>query len=288
MRILLIINPAAGKGRTKNHILKIKSFFSEMSCHLDIYETRKKGDALIKSRESVNDYDIIIAGGGDGTINDIVNGIANSKTKLGIIPLGTTNVFANEMGIPSDILESCKIIYHCKTIKTDLGKVNDNYFLQCAGIGFDASVLNEVQPILKKILGFGAYTIVALKKIINYKPPMMKLLLEGKEITAYFIIVSNLKSYGKIFQITPDARIDDGFLDVCLFEDKLDLINFIKNPPKIDFNKSISFSNATCFKARQVSITSPEDTLVQIDGDVVCKTPVTISVVPKSIEIICP
>src|SRR3989338_10148813 len=172
MNILLIINTNAGKGNLVKHLPKIKAFFSNRSCLLEVYKTQKRGDALKKAKISAGKYDVIIAAGGDGTINEVVNGIAKSKTKLGILPIGTTNVFAKEMKIPSKLLDACKLITNGKSRKIDLGKANDHYFLQWAGIGFDASVLAEVQPLLKKFLGIGAYTIAACRKLISYNSPL--------------------------------------------------------------------------------------------------------------------
>lgn len=288
MNLLLIINPNAGKGNLVKHLPQINSFFSNIPCSLEVYKTQKRGDALKKAKSSAGKYDIIIAAGGDGTINEVVNGIAGSKTKLGIIPIGTTNVFAKEMKIPSKLMDACKVIANGKSRKIDLGKVNGHYFLQWAGIGFDASVLAEVQPLLKKLLGIGAYTIAACKKLIRYNSPLIHLAYDNKEISAYFVIVSNIKSYGHFFHITPSAEIDDGYLDVCLFKDKIGLKSLLRYAPKITMQKKICLSNLTCFKAKSLKISSSEKVMVQVDGDIICNTPIDISVVPRSLEIICP
>lgn len=289
MNILLITNPSAGKGKAEAYLPKLKSFFLRNCSKLDIYKTKQRGDAFKKAKKCAGKYDTIIAVGGDGTVNEVVNGIAKSKSKLGIIPIGTTNVFARQMDIPSNPIEACKVILKNRVRRVDLGKVNNQYFLLMAGVGFDASALNKVEPFFKKIIGIGAYSIAVLEELIRHNPPLLKITYEGRTTEGYFVVIGNIKSYGlKFFQVTPYAEMDDGFLDVCVFKDKLDLINFLKYISEITIKQHTTSPDVVYFKAKKIKIDSKEKALVQVDGDVICRTPVAISIVPKSISIICP
>lgn len=288
-KVKLILNPKAGNGIGVAYIPIIKKLFKDYD--LTVYKTKKKKDATEQAKLSSNKYDIIIAAGGDGTINEVINGLVNSRSSLGIIPIGTGNSFAAELKISLNFIKACQIIKKNKIKKFDLGKANNSYFLLWSGIGFDAHVLDNVQPLLKKILGITAYPLTAFQKLVDYKAPLMSITMDDKiKKNGYFTVISNIKNYGRFFQFSPNADPFDGKLDVCILKKKptfkkmLEYLMIIsKKKKKKNYDKDIDH-----FQAKKIKIDSKEKILIHTDAEIIGTTPVTIIVVPKAVSIIIP
>ena len=157
MRYLLVINPLAGDGKARGLITKISAFFHLHGHDMTIAQTQKRGDGIRLTKRHQNKHDVVIACGGDGTINEVINGLIGTKKPLAIIPLGTENVFARYLKIPSDVEKACQRIVNGKHRVIDLGKANGRHFILMTGIGFDAHVASKVEPLLKKLFGSIAY-----------------------------------------------------------------------------------------------------------------------------------
>ncbi|MEK7852118.1 MAG: diacylglycerol kinase family protein, partial [Deltaproteobacteria bacterium] len=181
MLIKLIANPTAGRGSNKV-IERVCAYLTERGNTVDIFLTCKRGDALNAARE-VRDgrVDLIIAAGGDGTINEVANGLAGSSIPLGIIPLGTVNVFALETGIPMDPLKACDVLLNGTPTRISLGKVNDHHFLLMAGIGFDAYVVYGLDLRLKRLSGRLSYIISGIGRIFTYSGQPLEIELDNGE-----------------------------------------------------------------------------------------------------------
>ncbi len=298
MKIVLIYNPQAQSGKSVKHIPEIINFFQKKGVLIDTIETSCPGDATVQAKKVKDDYDIVVAGGGDGTINEVINGIVNCKkggkrAKLGIIPLGTENVLAHELGLPEDPLEACKHIVKGKTTQVDLGVAysgkQERHFILTAGIGFDAHVANTTQsadPLFKKLLGSGAYVLTALKELFKYKPHKMKITLDGITYPTSFVIVGNVKWYGKNNIITPEAHINDGLLDVCVIQSD-DILNFVKFLFGLLVSKHDFFEDVIIKKAKKIRVESTKPVLAHVDCETLGKTPIDIEVCPDALEIVC-
>src|SRR3989338_8602348 len=157
-RILLIYNPHACSGKSIVHLPDILELFKHHGVQIDVQETNAQGDAIQIAHHARSKYPLIVAVGGDGTINEVINGVVGSKKQpiLGIIQLGTENVLAQELGIPLDPAEACERILKGTARSLDLGKATiknkKRYFIITAGVGFDAHVANSINPALKKLL----------------------------------------------------------------------------------------------------------------------------------------
>ena len=149
-KIAIIYNPNAGGAKIKK-LLKIKERLS-LKSSVTIYDTQKPGDATSIAKRECKNFDIIVAAGGDGTINEVINGI-DVNTKLGIIPLGTANILAIEAGIKNDVKSICKSIEKGVTKKIYISNINNKKFFLMAGIGYDGDIVHKMKPSLKKIFG---------------------------------------------------------------------------------------------------------------------------------------
>ncbi|MGM0600623.1 MAG: diacylglycerol/lipid kinase family protein [Candidatus Rifleibacteriota bacterium] len=235
----------------------------------EIIYTQSAEHARQKAKElSANPGNIIAAYGGDGTINSVIQEMDENST-LGIIPAGTANVIARELGIPLDINEAAKNLLTGAIQKVDTGLCNGRRFLFVAGIGFDAHVAAKVSPFLKKTTGKLAYHLSTLKELLTYKAPILKLRLDNgqKEIKAEFIIVANMRRYGGDLFFAPEAMHNDGILDLVV-ANKLNpstlfkLFNFARRKAQFpdDLAKNI--------KAKSFQIQAEEPSPYQLDGEV--------------------
>lgn len=293
MKYLLIINPSAGGGKARKSIVKIKEFFKKNNANLVVRQTSEAKEATKIARRSRRKYDIIIAGGGDGTVNEVINGIVRHRIPLkkyrvmmGIIPFGTENVLAREFSIPSDPIEACKVILKGKSQLIDLGKAKRRYFVLMCGIGFDAQVASKVGGWLKKILGTHAFTLTVAKELLLYNPSELTIRIKDKKIKGYYAVVSNAKYYGGGLRLSSSyTNIKDGLLDVCVLKNKdlLSMLRYIFSAYKTKLHKE---PDVKYYKAKRVRIKSKEPMLVHVDAEVVGKTPVTVKIVPKVLDLI--
>ncbi len=288
-KVLLIVNRTARKA--KNVIVpEVKAFFEKNNVSLDVAYWRKRGDAIIASKEAAGRYDVVIAAGGDGTINEAINGLAGSKTRLGIIPAGTGNVFAIELNIPRDVKKACEIIFRGKTRKVDLGKANNRYFLLWTGIGIDAHAIKAVHQSLfwKQLLGAFAFFFLGLKSYFYYQSRKLYIYQNQNLVeTGYFVVAGNVKHYAGSFRLLPFADLEDGNLDVLVFK-KRGLTNYLRYFFGIYTGSHIGYDDVVYFKTKRISVVSKRPMLVHVDGDVVDVTPVSIVVLPKYLEVIVP
>lgn len=301
LKLALIVNPLAGQGRTEKALPQVKRKLKEVF-NLQVYRTQRVGDGIPIAKKALNqDCQILVAMGGDGTVSEVVNGIIGSKAILGVIPCGTTNVFAAEMGIPFNLFKACEVILSGSTRKIDIGKacpvvprgkkrrVNDRHFVLMAGVGFDAQIVQEVDPEVKRMLKDLAYILTGIKTLFTYKPTLMEIELDGeKKEKGYFVVVGNARCYaGRYFSITTQASIEDGWLDICIFK-KGDIASFVRYITGVLLRKHLAYSDVYYRRAKRIQITAPVSTLVQADGELIGQTPMHFTILPHAVSVITP
>ena len=240
-----------------------------------------------------NGYDRIIVAAGDGTINEVINGIGDSGIPIGIIPLGTGNVLAHELGIERENLQAAMAVIEAGKIReVDLGKAGDTRFLLMAGFGFDAEVVRSVHTNAKSIFGRMAYAPALVQESVKYRPVDFTLLLDDNPplpAAAYNVIVCNCASYAPNLQIAPTASLEDGLLDVIVFEQKpamkLRMLGWLSASL---VTRWAADASATHYQAKRVRIESVPVVKMQIDGDVRGESGVDIEVLPKALRLIVP
>lgn len=301
-RVKVIINPVSGKrndkGKGQNQKSKQGNYnqYSERILYTlhqskidaEIVQTSSSTAATGIARQCAKEgYDLVVAAGGDGTINSVVNGLAGSQTALGIIPLGTINLLAMELKIPGDIESACRIIGHGRMKTIDLGKVNDRFFISLCGIGFDAYVISQTHSSLKKQFGSAAFIINGIKDLIRYPFHSIKLHINQKiHKSGYIVIVGNGRYYGASVLIAPDASTDDGLLDVVIFQkrDAVSLLRYIWELHKGDLS---ALADVEHIRTKHISIERHGRHKVHVDGEYYGRTPVEISIVPSALKVVC-
>lgn len=285
----LIFDPISGGGIGKEYINDVVEKLKNNKVDLDLYYTKKVGDAREVSKEiKENEFDVVAVMGGDGTINEVINGLLPTNIPINIIPSGVANVFANEVGISRNPLKACEAIYKGNLYEVDLGKINDSYFLSLASIGFDSHVLKDTPSSLKRKYGKLAYIYTGLKTVFSYEPSPIYVTVKenAKKKKCYFMVVGNVSIYGTPYvKMTPKASVNDGLLDVCLFK-KENFINYFRYFLGAIFKIHTQFPDVEYFQTDKFYVESEKPLLVEVDGDVWGELPTTFSILKQGLRVL--
>jgi len=287
-RLLVIFNPAAGL-RRRARLQEVLDQLEGFGCQVELRETEAAGHAeRIAQDADPARHDVVIAAGGDGTINEVVNGLANVLLPLAIIPLGTANVLAVEIGLRTDPASVAETLARGVPRPIALGAANGRRFIVMAGIGFDARVVDEVSVPLKRWLGKGAYVAAFLHQLLAFPFPTYRVRVDGTERQAASVILANGRFYAGRFVVAPDADLRLPHLEVCLFarRGRLAAIGYglaliAGRLPRL---KSFRIVSA----ARRVEIAGPQGAPVQGDGDIIARLDVVIDVLPDALQLVFP
>lgn len=285
-KILCIVNPIAGKGNSQDIIEQVNALIDKKKYDVYFEVTGYKGHAF-KIAEYFKDKGIkkIIAIGGDGTVNEISSAIINTGISLGIIPTGSGNGLARCLSIPLNIKNAIEILNNPGIKRIDSGKINDKYFFCNAGIGFDAHVGRIFNK--SKIRGFKSYIKTTIQEYLKYKPRKYKLEIDNKKIKvkSFLIAFSNIGQYGNNVYIAPDAKVDDGLLDVCILKPfpKSKMLSIGIRLVRKTINKS---KYLEVIKCKNVTLKSKKKIKLHCDGESFKTTKkVWIKIVPESLPV---
>ncbi len=282
---VVILNPAAHSDRATRAIARVEALAQGCT----VCTTSAPGEAEILARHAVREgFETIVAAGGDGTIHEVVNGLAGSNVTLGLLPMGTVNVFAMELGLPSHSLELCwNIIQGANTRVVDLPSANDKYFVQLAGVGLDAQVVKETSANLKRNFGPLSYLISAAQ-VAARKPPRLFIESEDTPVKeASFVLIGNGRRYGGPFPFFKQAVINDGLVDVVLFK-QLGYLEIIKYLQDVFFSSEIRLPEVEYFQTRRIHVASEQEVPVELDGELVGQCPVEFQIRERTLRVLVP
>lgn len=286
MRFKLIINPVAGGKRGRNLTEKILERLRTWGISFEYEFSRYIGHATEIARRSVKGVDAVVAVGGDGTVNEVLNGIFGYNIPLGILPVGRGNDFFRTIS-NSRILDVIlkPFLDIPKFNMVDVGRMNDRYFINVAGVGFDAMVAGISEPV--RFLGPVAYLGSALVGLLKNKGIRLKLNIDGNKIdmNALMIAIANGRYFGGKMLIAPEASPWDGKFDVCLIENASKL-EVLKTLPKVYSGKHIYHPKVKTFKAEYLEITSTGNMPVEMDGEIFYTDRLKIEMIPRSVPLI--
>ncbi len=286
MQILFVFNPNAGFGRAKSLLPAILNAFKQNNVSIQLKETKAPGHAReITAQADFSRYDGIVAGGGDGTLFEVINGYYQNpqqkKIPMGVVPTGTGNAFARELDLlASDWQKAIDIIAKNKVKKIDVGRFTTNdkeyFFLNILGLGFVSDVSKTAQKY--KRFGNVAYTIGVFQELIFLKTHKLLLTTEEQTIERenIFVEISNTKYTGTSFLMAPEAQIDDGLLDITLLNKKSRL-GILKIFPTIYDGSHVHQPGVETFKARSIKIETDRPKVLTPDGEVMGNTPIEVS-----------
>nr|WP_307776650.1 YegS/Rv2252/BmrU family lipid kinase [uncultured Cetobacterium sp.] len=292
-RAKLIYNPISGGGKILKNLDKIFSIYQEFGYIVDVFRITNnynEEEEREKILFEIEKYDHILISGGDGTINSFVNFLKKKDIEIpiGILPTGTANDFANVLGIPKNIEDACRQILQSKAQYIDLGKINDEYFVNIASAGIFSNISQTTDRHMIKKIGKLAYVLNGIKEMSKIKK--MKVILESKEYSQILSLVSILIFNGKSagsFELAYKSDVDDGYLDVLILKP-----DFITDVPEMtaalakkDYLER-EFHSFKYFKTKSLKIIGNEKYSTDVDGERGPELPVTITCIPKGLKVL--
>lgn len=282
---VVILNPAARGSRANRLRARVEAIIHGAT----LCATTRRGEAEAMARHAAEEgFARIVAAGGDGTVNEIVNGIAGKDVSLGLLPLGTMNVFATELGLPANNLPRCwEIIQANQTKPVDLPSANGKHFVQLAGVGLDAQAVQETSRAFKKNFGPLSYLISAAK--ISARPPPRLRIESENAVTeeGSFVMVGNGRLYGGRLPFFKQAVIDDGLLDVVVFK-RLTYVEMIRYLQNVIFTAQISAPEVEYFQTTRLRVSSEDKVPVEVDGELIGNCPVQFRIQSGGLRVLAP
>lgn len=291
-RARIIYNPTSGREAFKKRLPEVLERFEvagyETSCHA----TTCEGDATIAARDAVKrGFDIIVAVGGDGTLNEVVAGVSEfeERPKLGLIPMGTTNDFARAVRIPRDIKKAVDIILKGDSLPVDVGLANDRYFINIAGGGRITELTYEVPSKLKTVLGQLAYYLKGIEMLPSLNATHMRIEYDGEvfDDEAMMVLIGLTNSVGGFEKLAPDASINDGLFSVFILK-KCNIADFIKLVTLAVRGDHLKDPHVIYAKAKEVSIVSENKVQLNLDGEYGGDAPVVFKNLKRHVELFVP
>lgn len=286
MKILLIANPTAG-GDALTKIRRAQAAFERRGCTVELVLTSARGDAeRAAAIAKTQGYDRIVAAGGDGTLNEAINGLAPATLPLAFIPLGTVNVLALELGIPFNLDAACAVALDGQPQPVSIGRAGERKFLLMAGIGFDADVVRRVNSRLKRRIGRFAYVVAAVAALVRWRAPQLRVTLaDGTRESACNVIVGNGRLYGGRFSLTPGARLHEQEFEVLLLR-RPGRLALLRVALCAALNRPIRPTDGRLLRTAQLTIDGQAP--VQVDGDDLGDLPLDFEILPDAIVLVIP
>ena len=296
MKCLFVYNPESGKGKIKKYRDYILTELAKKYGDVDCVETRHSGDATELARNAIGEYDYFFVSGGDGTINEVINGFGESENApiLGIIPSGTVNDVANSLGISKNLKKAIKNLIEGEVFEHDIFKVNDRYGIYVCCTGLFSKTSYDTKRYNKKHLGKFAYFLRGVKEMLTTKPTKLELNVHGEKIKKHcaMLLIFNSRSTAG-FLVNKQAKLDDGIVEIIVFhshEKSIWLLEMLRAVRFFIFgiNSIRKSKNVTYLQASQFNIKMSEDTVINLDGEKSGKGSFDFTVINKGIKILIP
>lgn len=299
-RAKVIVNPTASNGRVGRRWPEFDQALRGMGLELDAEYTRRSGHATELASDAIAEgYRYIIAVGGDGTVNEVVNGLFVTDqppegTVLGILPGGTGSDFVRTLGIPRDPLQAMPVLARDQVRPVDVGVIDcmsggkplRRFFVNVAGVGFDGEVSTRDKRISKRVGGTLPYLTALLVTLFSYRNKNVRISFDGNEREGKFnsVIVCNGQYFGGGMWIGPQAKADDGAFDVVTLGD-LNKAELLLNLPRIYNGAHLTHPKVDCFRAREIRVEAKQRMFIQAEGELIGEAPATFRILPAALNI---
>jgi len=290
MRVGLVCNPSAGGGKAAAAAARAHTRLRTRGIDVTVRGTSTPQEASDITRELVQDVDVVVAVGGDGTVNEVVNGLAGTEIPLGIVPAGTVNVLALELGVPFDSDRACDVIVTGRTSSLDLGAVNGRRFTLMLGAGIDALTVHELSPLMKRRYGRLAFVSTGVRSRIRYPQPDFEVDVDGHSFRATFAVVGNARFYGGRFGVTTEADPTDGVFDVLVYNGHslaADALFWLGVPLELH----LGHPGVTYLRGAKVALRPLEQEDIvwfQTDGELAGRLPATATIEQRALQVLVP
>jgi len=297
----LIVNPVAANGAVGRNWPRVRDFLQAEGARFDTVLTEEPGHATQLARQALNDgYRTIVAVGGDGTVNEVLNGLVEEgsvdpEVTLGIIPWATGTDFARTLDIPRDYVEACRHLLRCEPRPVDLGRITcfregqevERYFINAAGLGFDGEVAEVVKRFPKVLGGTITYLVCLLIALVTYRNKNVELSFDGQPVRGRVnsVIVCNGRYFGGGMFIAPGASLDDGLFNVVILGN-LNKLEVVVNLPRIYKGTHLTHPKVSHFYAKEVHVEARERMFLQAEGELIGEAPATFQIIPQALRVL--
>lgn len=299
MRAKLILNPQAGPWDVRRELPAVLKHLEGQGWRTTIHQTERAGEATeLAMQAKEQDLDAVFVVGGDGTINEVINGLAEGSVALGVLPGGTANIWAKELGLPTrsplhwmPLVDAVKALVPGTIRRIDLGRANGRYFLQWTGIGLDAEVTYAMEPRTRgqRRLGALAYIVSGIVTAANMVGTRTRLWIDDDYVyrRSILIVISNSQLYGGVVRIATDARLDDGLLDVDVFSGT-GPASVVRTVAGVLTGLHGRDPRHSFYRGRTIRIESDKPIPLHVDGEPFGATPLECNVVPRALPVLIP
>lgn len=289
MKVRIIANPVAGGGKGRRMAETLRDSLEGKVGEVELVLTKQAGDNEPEAARP--GADVVVAVGGDGSVNEVVNGLKNTDAALAILPAGTANVVSRELGIPKDPEAVAALIVAGNFREMDAGIRDGRRFMLGAGAGLDAAIAEAVSEQRGRKSNLIKWVWPSIKTSLRYTFPAFRVVADGELLceAGQYAIIGNCRYSAGVFPLTPEAKIDDGLLDICIFQN-LNALRLIGLLPTVWNGRHIRRKDVIYKQFQSLEITPVSDETVpfQVDGDPGGQLPVTIGIEPKAVRVIAP
>jgi diacylglycerol kinase (ATP) len=290
MRILVIANPRAGKGSTERKVDQLTHYLRLRGHHVEVFLSSGPADPARRATTVRDgDFDTIVVGGGDGTVNAVINGLSDpSRIPILHLATGTANILAKDLGLPVEPELLVPVIEDGVIVRADMGLLEDHRFLLVASAGFDAMVTERLTAARGKTLGYRGYLLPILRSVGQYRPPSLEVEIDGKHrVTGAMVMVLNSRHYGGIFVFDDAARLDSGSFQVCVFP-RGSVPALVRYALSGLLRLASGLPEVMRYSGGRVTISCAENCPVEVDGEYAGTTPVEIKLSPATVPLLAP
>lgn len=299
MRAKVVVNPTSGPWNVQRELPSVLSHLEEHGWRATVHLTKQPGEATVFAQRARDEgLDAIFVVGGDGTVNEVINGLAEGTVALGVLPGGTGNAWAKELGLPtrsprhwSPLVDSVRALVPGTVRRIDLGKANGRYFLQWAGLGLDAEVTYAMEPRSRRQrrLGALAYVVAGVSIAITMAGIRTRIYIDDQLIyrRSILIVISNSQLYGGKVRIATDAQLDDGLLDLNVFAGT-GFGSAIRTTLGVITGLHVHDPRYSLYQGRSIRIETDKPMALHVDGEPLGTTPLECEVVPRALSVLIP
>jgi len=284
-----VFNPESGRVRAKETMLgRVLPVFARAGMSVHVQPTERSGHATeIAAQAAREGVERVLGWGGDGTLNEVMRGLAGTETALGVLPGGTVNVFAREVGIPRSIEGAAETFVRGEVRRIPVGVASERPFLLMTGVGLDAEVVHRLKTGFKHALGAAAFWLDGFRMLASYSMPSIRVRSEGRVIEGSGLVAGKTRRYGPRYLITPEARLEEPLLHVVVFRGnkRRDYIRYLAG---IVSGFHLRFDDVVSFKTSALTVESDSSVPYQIDGEFAGETPVDLQVRDRALSVVLP
>ena len=284
-----MFNPESGRVRAKETMLgRVLPVFARAGMSVHVQPTERSGHATeIAAQAAREGVERVLGWGGDGTLNEVMRGLAGTETALGVLPGGTVNVFAREVGIPRSIEGAAETFVRGEVRRIPVGVASERPFLLMTGVGLDAEVVHRLKTGFKHALGAAAFWLDGFRMLASYSMPSIRVRSEGRVIEGSGLVAGKTRRYGPRYLITPEARLEEPLLHVVVFRGnkRRDYIRYLAG---IVSGFHLRFDDVVSFKTSALTVESDSSVPYQIDGEFAGETPVDLQVRDRALSVVLP